>query len=83
MLFEEEINAKIQKDKDDSERRQNILNIIVAILTVAQVVQAVYELWSPDPKKDIIVPLLTGLFCLALLIWIARKDLMKFLKRNK
>lgn len=69
-------------EKDEAERRQNILNIIVAILTVAQVVQAVYELWSPDPKKDIVVPLSTGIVCLTLLIWIGKKDLMKLWNNN-
>lgn len=77
------IEANLRKEKDDSERRQNILNIIVAILTVAQVVQAVYELWNPDPQKDTTIPLITGIICLLLLVGIARKDIVKYIKRNK
>ena len=79
----EQEEQKRKLEKDEAERRQNILNIIVAILTVAQVVQAVYELWSPDPQKDIVVPLSTGIVCLALLIWIGKKDLMKIWNNNK
>lgn len=80
---EKEQEERIRElEKDEAERRQNILNIIVAILTVAQVVQAVYELWSPDPQKDIVVPLSTGVVCLVLLIWIGKKDLMKLWNNN-
>ena len=80
---EKEQEERIRElEKDEAERRQNILNIIVAILTVAQVVQAVYELYSPDPEKNIAVPLSTGIVCLALLIWIGKKDLMKLWNNN-
>jgi len=82
-IKQKKIEADLRKEKDDSERRQNILNIIVAILTVAQVVQAVYELWNPDPQKDTTIPLITGVICLLLLVGIARKDIIKFFKRNK
>lgn len=78
----DEEERKRELEIDETERRQNILNIIVAILTVAQVVQAVYELWSPDPTKDIVVPLTTGIVCLVLLIWIGKKDLMKLWNKN-
>lgn len=76
-------DRKMHVAMKESERRQNILNIIVAILTVAQVVQAVYELWNPDPQKDTTLPLVIGTVCLLLLIGVARKDIVKFLKKNK
>lgn len=69
-------------EKDQAERRQNTLNIIVAILTVAQVVQAVFEICNRDASSNIITPLVTGIVCLVLLIWITRKDLFKFLKKK-
>ena len=50
-----------------SERLQKLLNIIVAILTIAQVMQAVLELSTT--KEDITIALNSGKLCLAIIIF--------------
>ncbi len=77
-LLEEQSELQ-KKEKNDSERRQHILSILVALLTIAQVIQAVYEIINPEPDKNILVPIITGAICAIALIWISRKDLMDFI----
>ena len=75
--------SKLQEEeKNDSERRQNILSILVALLTIAQVVQAVYEIINPDPTKNILIPIIIGAICGIALIWISRKEIMRFINNN-
>lgn len=71
-----------EEEKNDSERRQNILSILVALLTIAQVIQAVYEIINPDPTKNVLIPIITGAICAIALIWISRKEIIRFISTN-
>ena len=69
-------DRNIQQVQKKSERLQRLLNIIVAILTIAQVMQAVYDLSTA--KEDITIALTSGKLCLAIIIlaylWSSFKD---------
>ena len=69
-------NRNIQQAQKKSEQLQRLLNIIVAILTIAQVMQAVYELSTA--KEDIGYAIVSGKICLCLIIlaylWAYFKD---------
>lgn len=68
--------------KDAAERRQHILNGIVGILTIAQVMQAAYELLKDEENKDIVslyISLCVGAVCSVLLITLMWKDIREFI----
>ncbi len=72
-----------EKEIEAAERRQHLLNWIVAILTIAQVMQSTYELSKPryywdDPALYWSVGL--GVLCAAILILVMWKDIKAFFK---
>lgn len=73
---------KAEKEKERSNRRQVMLNVIIAILTVTQVVEAVYSLTNRDENSNITIPIVVGCIAILLLFIIIRKDLIASL-RNK
>lgn len=80
-----EQNANQEKAKEDAEHRQHILNWIVAVLTIAQVMQAAYELLKPEKDKDLFsiwISIGLGAVCAILLIALMWKDIMNFIKKR-
>lgn len=62
------------------EHRQRILSFIVAVLTIAQVMQAAYELIKPRPYYDdpaLKWSLIIGVVCAIILVVLMRKDVFK------
>lgn len=59
-------DRNLQKIQQKSERLQRLLNIIVALLTIAQVMQAVFELSTT--KEDISFAINAGKVCLGVII---------------
>lgn len=83
----ERIKAKEQvdekkrlQDQDAAERRQNILNWIVAVLTIAQVVQATYEIIHNRCKPSMWISVGIGLIGIITLICLMKKDIIDFFK---
>ena len=71
------------KSQEEAERRQHILNWIVAILTIAQVMQAAYELLKPEKDKDFIsiwISVGIGVVFAVMLILLMWKDIVNFFK---
>jgi len=77
----EEYNKRINEAKDEAERRQHILNWVVAILTIAQVIQASYEVISHFGELKMYLSLGIGLLGIALLVWLMWKDIIDFIMR--
>lgn len=72
------------KEKDAAERRQRILNWIVGVLTIAQVMQAAYELLKVEEQKDydsLYISLIMGAICAILLLTLMWKDLNDFFSK--
>ena len=72
------------KEKDAAERRQRILNWIVGVLTIAQVMQAAYELLKVEEQKDygsLYISLVMGAICAILLLTLMWKDLNDFFSK--
>lgn len=77
-------NDNQEKAKEEAEHRQHILNWIVAVLTIAQVMQAAYELLKPEQDKDIFsiwISIGIGVVCAILLIALMWKDIVNFFKK--
>ena len=75
----EEYNKRINEAKDEAEHRQHILNWVVAILTIAQVIQASYEVISHFGELKMYLSLGIGLLGIALLVWLMWKDIIDFI----
>ena len=76
--------AKEAEAKDAAERRQHLLNGIVAVLTIAQVMQAAYELLKEEEAKDFFslwISIGVGIFCAILLIALMWKDIKDFFSK--
>ena len=69
-------NEKIEKD--EAERRQHILNVVVAVLTVAQVIQASYEILNHRSEPKMWYSLVLGAVAVTVLICLMRKDVKTF-----
>ena len=80
-----EAQSKIHEEElESAERRQHILNWIVAILTIAQVMQAAYELLKPEWDKDmssIWISLGIGAIFAVLLFLLMWKDIKDFFSK--
>ena len=89
---QEEVNNRIkekekleEQERNAAERRQNILSWLVGILTVAQVMQACYELSKHDETRDICAlwfSLALGAICVVLLVALMWKDIIKFFRKS-
>lgn len=71
-------NAQLEKER--ANKRQIMLNVIIAILTVTQVVDAVFSLINRDENSNIVIPMIVGGVAIATLFLIIRKDLFSFKK---
>lgn len=81
---QKQIESQLKQEKDEAERRQHILNGIVGVLTIAQVMQATYELMKPEYDKDqlsICTSVVLGIVCFILLVALMWKDIVKFIKK--
>lgn len=81
---QKQIADLLKKEQEEAERRQHILNWIVAILTIAQVMQAAYELLKPEEDKDMLsiwISVGIGIICAILLITLMWKDIINFFKK--
>ena len=81
---QKQIASQLKQEQDEAERRQHILNGIVGVLTIAQVMQATYELMKPEYDKDplsIWTSIGLGILCFVLLIALMWKDIVKFIKK--
>ncbi len=74
----EEEERKRESEKDEAERRQHMLNWIVAILTIAQVIQASYEILSNKCDPSMWYSLIIGGVGIVLLILLMWKDIVNF-----
>lgn len=77
----EDNDNRIKEAKEEAERRQHILNWVVAILTIAQVTQASYEVISHFGELKMYLSLAIGVLGIALLVWLMWKDIMDFIMR--
>ena len=68
----------LQHIEQKAERLQKLLNVIVAFLTIAQVMQAVHELGNADPGHDLCWAFWSGGICVFLIttiyLWAYYKD---------
>ena len=72
------IKAKDIAEKDEAERRQHILNWVVATLTIAQVIQASNEIFSNTDKPSMWYSLGVGGVSIILLVMLMWKDIKDF-----
>lgn len=80
---EARLEKQHSKELEEAERRQHVLNLVVALLTIAQVMQASYELInSGEDKTALIWSLLIGVFILVLLVLLMKKDILQFFKKR-
>lgn len=70
----------MENEKDDVESRQHMLNWIVAILTIAQVIQASYEVINHLDEKKMHLSLCVGVISIILLVWLMWKEITRFFK---
>lgn len=75
----EQEERKRELEKDEAERRQNMLNWIVAILTIAQVIQASYDILSHKCDPSMWYSLIIGGVGIVLLFLLMWKDIVNFL----
>lgn len=72
------------KEEKKAERRQHILNWIVGILTIAQVMQAAYELINAYYEEYALTwSIGIGIFCTIVLVILMRKDIYQFISGGK
>lgn len=84
--LQEDDAIRLKKEQDEAERRQHILNWVVAILTIAQVMQAAYELLKPEKDKNMLsiwISIGIGVIFAILLITLMRKDITSFFKKGE
>ena len=74
------IKAVEAKEKDEAERRQHILNWGVALLTIAQVIQASYDIFSHKYEVSMWYSLGVGIICVVLLVMLMWKDIKAFFR---
>lgn len=75
----------LKKEQAEAERRHQMLNGTIALLTIVQVIQAAYEVLKPDAEKDtttICISIGLGVLCAIILIILMRKDIADFFKNN-
>lgn len=76
----QEQKTLMEEEKDAVERRQHMLNWVVAILTIAQVIQASYEIFSNDFDPAMHYSLILGGLGIVLLVILMWKDIIEFFK---
>ena len=83
-LMEEE-QQYMKKEQQEAERRHQILSIVVAILTIVQVMQAAYELIKPDEKDAFALwfSIGVGVVAFLLFLYLMWKDLLDFYSNIK
>ena len=79
---QKQLASQLKQEQDEAERRQHILNGIVGVLTIAQVMQATYELMKPNKDPlSIWTSIGLGILCFIILIALMWKDIVKFIKK--
>lgn len=67
-------------EQDAATRRQNILAIVVGLLTIAQVIQATYEIVHNRRLPSMWFALGCGLICFFIIYFLMKSDILNFLK---
>jgi len=76
----EMIKAKDEAEKDEAERRQHILNWVVAILTIAQVIQASYDIFDNSKYPEMWYSLGMGGVGIIMLVMLMWKDIKVYFR---
>lgn len=75
-------NINQEKAKEEAEHRQHILNWVVAILTIAQVIQASYDIFCHKFEQPMWYSLGVGAIGIIFLVWLMWKDIINFIKKK-
>ena len=75
-------NDNQEKAKEETEHRQHILNWVVAILTIAQVIQASYDIFCHKDELPMWYSLGVGAIGIIFLVWLMWKDIGNFIKKK-
>lgn len=77
---QQEALTRIQEEERNSERRQRFLNWVVAVLTIAQVMEAANELikYPFDERIAFRASFILGSICILLLIILAWRDIVRY-----
>ena len=74
-------NDNQEKLREEAEHRQHILNWVVAILTIAQVIQASYDIFCHKYERPMWYSLGVGVIGIVFLVWLMWKDIINFIKK--
>lgn len=81
LIDKEDHQRMVNEAKDEAERRQHILNCVVAILTLAQVIQASYEVICHYGEDKMYYSLGFGALGVIVLVWLMWKDIKDFFSK--